>query len=179
MRRLSLFKVLLIVCAFAGIGGALFAQEMRRPISDSAQDALLAEVRALRSEINQMASVGIRSQLLVARLQLQEQRVLTAGRHLVETQDALAALRLEIAGEQARVDQLEKSMSRSTAQGQAQIQQAILAAKAQIEQQKNRQQELQARETDLLHSLNNEQSRWTDFNDRLDALQRSLPPGVR
>ena len=138
MRMFSVYKVMLIVCAFAVIGGALFAQGTRLPINDSAQDALLAEVRALRVEINQVASVGIRSQLVVARLKLQEQRVLTAGRHLAEMQDALAAIRVEIAGEQARVDQLEKSMSRGTAQGQAQIQQAILAAKAQIEQQKSR-----------------------------------------
>ena len=171
-------KVILIVGVLAGVGGVLFAQGTRTAVDGPAHDALLAEVRTLRAEINQVAVSSIRMQLLVARLQLQEQRVLMAGRQLVDVQNALAAVRLEIAGEQARVDQLEKSMSRVTSQGQVQIQQAILAADAQIEQQQRRQQELQVRETELLNAVNNEQVRRADFSDRLDALERSLPAGA-
>jgi hypothetical protein len=41
----------------------------------SSNDPLLAEVRALRADLNQATGASIRTQLLVARLTLQEQRI--------------------------------------------------------------------------------------------------------
>jgi uncharacterized protein involved in exopolysaccharide biosynthesis len=114
-------------------------------------------------------------QLLVARLQLQEQRVLMAGRQLLEVQNALASVRQEIAGEKSRVEQLEKSLSRATPQGQAQLQQAIVEAKVQIERQQRQEQQLQAQESEGLKAVNEAQSQWMDFSKRLDELERSAP----
>jgi hypothetical protein len=169
----------LIIFSLTCIGGALYAQGTRMPeAGGSAHDALLAEVRTLRAEINRAASASIRMQLLVARLQLQEQRVFTAGQQLVEVQDSLAVVRMEIAGEQARVGQLENQMSRVMAQAQVPIQQAMNAAKTQIEQQQRRQRELEVREAEHLKAVDNERIRWADFNHRLDALERSLPAAV-
>lgn len=170
-------KVGLVVCLCTGIGVALRAQGTRAPDGGSPYDALFAEIRALRTEINQFAAASIRMQLVVARLQLQEQRVLMAGRQLERAQNALTEIRLANAGERARVEQLEKSLSRSTAQGQIQIQQAIVESKAQIEKQEKRQQELQLSERELVNTLNNEQVRWIEFSDRLDALERSTAAG--
>jgi hypothetical protein len=178
MEMPSVRTVILVVCLFMGEGVRLCAQGTRSPDDGSTHDALVAEIRTLRTEIHQMAAVSIRMQLFVARLQLQEQRVLLAARHLAEVQNTLAEVRSQIAGERARIEQLEQSMSRSAAQGQVQIRQAIAEAKAQIEQQERRQQELALREMELQNSVNNEQIRWTEFNDRLDALERSLPAGV-
>ena len=53
-----------------------------RPAS---MDELVAEVRALRAEIQQMADSSIRAQLLVARLQVQEQRIAGIARQLSDT----------------------------------------------------------------------------------------------
>jgi hypothetical protein len=36
------------------------------------------------------------------------------------------------------------------------------------------QQDLEVRETELVTALRGEQARWTDFNNRLDELERSL-----
>src|SRR5258707_15707832 len=54
--------------------------------SASTNDPLLAEVRALRAELSQMAGTSIRTQLLVARLTLQEQRINTVSKQLADVQ---------------------------------------------------------------------------------------------
>jgi hypothetical protein len=147
-------------------GSVLLAQAGRTPAEDS--HAALLEV----------ASAGIRAQLLAVRLQLQEQRVVIAGRQLLEVQNALTAVRQEIAGEQARSEQLKDSLSRRTPEGQAQVHKAILEAKAQIERQQQQEAELRARETDSLRAVNDAQAHWMTFSERLEALEQSLPPQV-
>jgi len=164
----------ILISALAGLGGVVFAQGSRIPL-EGQQDALLVEVRALRAEVNQITSAGIRTQLLVARLQLQEQRVLTAARQLTEAQTTLVSLQARIAGERERVRQLEDSASRATIPGRAAFQQAIADAGVQIEQMQTQELQLHSRERELERTVNDEQARWTDFNDRLDALERSLP----
>src|SRR4029077_13444243 len=52
----------------------------------SSSDPLLTEVRALRAELNQAAGASIRTQLLVARLTLQEQRINTISKQLADVQ---------------------------------------------------------------------------------------------
>jgi hypothetical protein len=178
MGKLSVHKLMLIVCALAGIGGVLFGQGTRTPVDGSAPDALLAEVRALRAEINQVSSASIRTQLLVARFQLQEQRVLTVARQLVDAQNALSGVQLKIAGERARVRQLEDAASRATGQGRLALEQAILEAGTQIEQQQQQERQLQTRESELRKAVNDAQVRWTNFNERLDMLEGSLPSSV-
>jgi hypothetical protein len=158
----------------ATLAGGLFAQAPR-PAGNTAEKELLAEVRALRAEIHQAASAGIRAQLLVARLQLQEQRVVSATRQLLDTQSALTTLQARTAGERSRLRQLEDASTRATSQGRATFQQAILDSGTQIEQQLRQELELQAREKELLRSVHDAQARWADFNSRLDELVGSLP----
>ena len=167
----------LVVMGLLAGGSVLLAQAARTPTEDSPA-ALLAEVRALRAEVRQIASASLRSQLLVARLQLQEQRVIIAGRQLLEVQNALMAVRQEIAGEQARVEQLVNTLPRRTTEGQAQVHKAILEAKAQIERQQRQEAELRARETESLRAVNDTQAHWMTFSERLDGLEQSLPPDV-
>ena len=50
----------------------------------ASQDAVVAEIRALRADLNQRLEASIRMQLLVARLSLQEQRINTVVRQLSE-----------------------------------------------------------------------------------------------
>jgi len=165
-------RKVILIGLLAGLGGVLFAQ--RTQVSEN---PLLSEVRALRAEVHQIVSASIRTQLLVARLHLQEQRVLMVGR--LEVPNALATVRQERAGEQARVEQLEKAPMRATSQGQAQVQQAVLDAKAQIEQLRRQEQHLQAREIECLEAVNDAQRQWIDFSERLDAGERSEPAYIK
>lgn len=125
-----------------------------------------------------MASASIQAQLLVARLQLQEQRVFTVARQLAEAQTALAAIRQEISSERARVRQLEDAATRATGQNQVGMRQAIVDASNQIELQQRHELQLQARETELLKAGSEAQGQWSDFSDRLDTIARSLPASV-
>jgi len=168
----------MMVGVLVGVGGFLFAEGSQPRVEGSTADALLAEVRALRAEVTQVTSAGIRTQVLVARLQLQEQRVLNAARQLAEAQKELATVQGRINGERARVRQLEDASSRAMGQGRTVYQQAIAEAGTQIEQQQRQELQLQARERELLRAVSDEQSRWTDFSDRLDMLERSLPAGL-
>jgi len=178
MEKLSVRKVMLVVGMLGVVGGVLFAQGARSPIDGSAEGALLAEVRGLRAEISRLSKSSIRMQLLVARLQLQEQRVFTVMRQLENTQDALTAIQVRITAEHARVGQLEDAASRATGPGRLGIQQAILDAGAQIEEQQRQELESRKQQTELLKALGDAQARWTDFNDQLDALDRSLSSGA-
>ena len=168
-------KVIGIACLLAVLGGSVFAQETTTPSSrDSQEDSLLAEVRALRAEIRRMNSLNIRAQLLVARLQLQDQRVYAAARELADAQGALVRVQTRLSGERTRVRQLEDAASRATGQNRVAIQQAVADAGSQIEHQRREEQQLQARESELLRAVNDSQSRWTEFNTLLDDLERSL-----
>jgi chromosome segregation ATPase len=51
----------------------------------------------------------------------------------------------------------------------------VRALKLQLEQIQRREQDLRVQEATVSGTLATEQSRWTDINARLDALERSLP----
>jgi chromosome segregation ATPase len=162
----------------ARLGVGLFAQDTRSglPSSRSTLDDLVAEVRGLRAEINQASSASIRTQLLTARLQLQEQRIYTVARQLTEVQGLLATVRGEMLDVQRRADSYERALATGEvpAEQQADLRRAIPSERAVVEQKRQREQGLRAQETELLNTLNAEQARWTEFNGRLDEIERSL-----
>jgi len=68
------------VASLAVLGGmAIATAQTQSGGTRSPFDELLTEVRALREDVNQAASASIRAQLIVARLQLQEQRINVLG----------------------------------------------------------------------------------------------------
>ena len=64
----------LIFVIGAGLVAGVSGQTQRQPAPASLDD-LLAEVRAIRTELQQVSGASIRAQLMVGRLQLQEQRI--------------------------------------------------------------------------------------------------------
>src|SRR5205085_1827588 len=70
-------------------------------------DALIAEVRGLRTDLNQSAATTIRSQLLVARLSLQEQRINGIAKQLNDVQTQRIALDNGAMQMEAHVKQME------------------------------------------------------------------------
>ena len=80
----------LTIAVCAVIVAALSAQSASAPPAQpSTSDALLAEIKALRADLNQRLDASIRAQLLVARLQVQEQRISTLSRELTDVQQQL------------------------------------------------------------------------------------------
>jgi hypothetical protein len=162
--------------AFVGIAGVTSAQAPRTGPAP-ADDPLLREVRALRSDLNTAMSANIRAQFLVGRLQLQEQRMNTLAAQLAEVRRSLAtedaergelADRLTHGQEMLDAGQLPPDQQRDF-EGQ------IRALTHELSRANPRRDELQAQETEISGQLVSEQGRWIDFNNRLDAIERSLP----
>jgi chromosome segregation ATPase len=158
----------------AAAGAVGVASGQSQPAASSPMEELLAEVRGLRAELRQTADASIRAQLLVARLQLQEQRILTAGRQLTEVQDKLAASEGAMAPLAHQFKKLAEEVPPLPEQRED-MEGIKGMLKAQLDQHQKATQELRAREASLQRVLADEQARWTDFNDRLDELERALP----
>jgi predicted nucleic acid-binding Zn-ribbon protein len=161
-----------IAIAAAGII-ALAAGTAGQTVSSS--DPLLTEVRALRAELNQAAGASIRTQLLVARLTLQEQRINTISKQLADVQMLRTGNDAGLAQMSSRQGQIEE---RLRGQLSSEIRQAlegeVAAIKAPLGQMRQRSQELLAQESALSGQLASEQSRWVDFNTRLDDIEREI-----
>jgi predicted nucleic acid-binding Zn-ribbon protein len=142
----------------------------------TSNDPLLAEVRALRAELNQAAGASIRTQLLVARLTLQEQRINTVAKQLADVQLQRAGNEGGLAQMSARIAQLEEANrnNATTAETRQQFDKEIMGLKAPMSQMRQRSQELSAQEATLSGQLGSEQSRWMDFNSRLDEIEREM-----
>ena len=157
------------------------AQSTAASTPQPAVDPLLAEVRALRADFRQVAGISVRTQLLVARLQLQEQRLnsvavqLNDVRKQIEIKEGAEALLTE---KLKRFEEAIRSPSASVEvardlEGQLPDVQATLA------QMKKERVKLRAREGETANQLATEESRWLDFNSRLDDLEKLLPIAVR
>src|SRR5690242_2459156 len=94
MANLSLSKLLTTRTVWImGLGalvlGGVASGQAHRP--DATLDELVVEVQALRAEMNQAASASIRAQLLVGRLQMEDQRIAGVVRELESVQADLAS----------------------------------------------------------------------------------------
>ena len=142
----------------------------------STMEALLAEVRGLRAEVNQVAGTSIRTQLLVARLSLQEQRIAAIAKQLTDVQTQRTAVENGNAQMQARIKRLDE-MDRSSSIGPEERKQLAAEAeaiKSPLNDMRRRLLQLTGQESFLSGQLSSEQSRWTDFNDRLDQIEREI-----
>ena len=144
--------------------------------SSTTNDPLLAEVKALRAELSLAAGTSIRTQLLVARLTLQEQRINTVAKQLADVQLQRTGNEGGLAQMSARITQLEEANrnNATTAEMRQQFDREIMGLKAPMSQMRQRWQELSAQEGTLSGQLASEQSRWMDFNSRLDEIEREI-----
>jgi hypothetical protein len=140
-------------------------------------DPLLAEVRALRAELNQAASSSIRTQLLVARLQLQEQRINLVAGKLNEVRQLLTikeSAQLPIVEGIKHMEE-ELRAPTATAEQRTAIEEQLPERRARLAQFQREERQHRAQEIELAAQLATEQGRWLDFNARLDELERQLP----
>jgi uncharacterized coiled-coil protein SlyX len=126
----------------------------------------------------QSSAAVVQAQLLVARIQVQEQRVNTINRQIVETQNDIAPIRERLVPLTVELKRVEERLTHVTAPGerrQAELEWAETKSRVlpEIAQAEERIRELTLRESELTHLFAAEQGRWIDFNTRLDALERS------
>ena len=145
--------------------------------------ALLNEIRALRTTIATVAAAGAGGQLLLGRLQLQEQRVNLLAARLDTTRDQLAALQREALQQReycARLEAMKDPGSHVNASrveympNRAEIDEMLSQHRVEMVATTAETQRLTALEVALTADVATEQSRWSDLNQRLEEIERIL-----
>ena len=153
--------------------GGVASGQARRP--DATLDELVVEVQALRAEMNQAASASIRAQLLVGRLQMEDQRIAGVVRELEAVQADLAANAQSRTESATKVKTLEEAVLGATNDVREEAEKQLATAKAVAQQADRRQQALKRRESALAKELQEDQARWQDINARLENFEHAIP----
>ena len=182
MARSRITSSLAVALLFVGLAARVAAQaptESTAKAVEAAPDALLMEVRALRDDIQRYAGATIRVQLLLARLQLQEQRINSLGAQVVEVRSQMAGNAKEQSEAADRVKRYTSVLDNPAAdfppEERRDIQNSIPGWRLNLQRLQVEGQRLSAQEADLASQISTEQARWMDFNTRLDELEKSLP----
>ena len=155
------------------------AQAPAAPAQQDVLSALLVEVRGLRLAMERAATVGSRIQLLVARVQLQEQRIAESYRRLAAVRDEASKLETQITGMEGQVAQFEKVTAAMPREQREEMERMVDSFKTQAAQLEKRRGDLASEESQLLQQVSADQSRWSDVNAQLDDIERSLAAPVK
>jgi hypothetical protein len=160
------------VTAIAALVGGAILSAQAPPAPVSTGDELLKEVRAMRGELNKVLTVSVRTQLLVARLQLQEQRIDSIARQLADAREKLTAAEPGRALIAAQVKMFEGATQNGAGGGDDQsFLEPLLKMFAEAEKGTL---ELKGRSVSLEALLASELARWSEFNSRLDEVEKEL-----
>jgi hypothetical protein len=149
-------------------------------VSPTTDSDLLVEIRGLRSDLNHALGANIRAQLLVGRLQLQEQRINVLSGQLAEVRRGLVAVEAGQVTPATEVQRMEETLRVGSlpAGAERDVERMISQFKAQLTQAQREEQRLRTEEAELAAQVDAELSRWTVFNERLDDIERTLPPAT-
>ncbi|HMF62046.1 MAG TPA: hypothetical protein VK595_16820, partial [Vicinamibacterales bacterium] len=139
---------------------------------------LLTEVRGLRAAMEKMASAGPRVQLALGRVQLQEQRINNAIRRLDEMRAAVVTAQGHYDDLQEAARRMEAELRNPRPDGPPieQLKEEHARFPQEIAQTLLKLQRATADEAAMAADLANEQARWTDLNQRMEALEATLAP---
>ena len=170
-----------MVMAALFVAGLAAARAQTKDSPAEIMPALLTEVRGLRAAMEQMAASGARVQLTLGRLQLQEQRLTTTIKRLDETRNRLAEQQRAAVDQQEQVAMFEAMLKESGAGGFSpdgpdarQIEGMMKEHRRGMAHTAAEIQRLIAEEAALATDVVSEQARWTEINQRLEELERSL-----
>ena len=168
-----MFRHTTIVALFAVVVVAVVSGQSQR--SPATLDDLLSELRGLRADLNASTGTTTRAQVIVGRLQVQEQRIASVGRELVEAQDDLrAAMR-----QRERTSGMVAAMKQRLEGGAVVLDRVsyardITEVESRLLRERQREDDLRYRENELLNMLVTEQGRWIELSSRLDEVERAL-----
>ena len=146
------------------------------PSSEQGMQALVAEVRQLRKDLQASNGNALKAQILLQRLQFQEAAVARASERLNDARGRLAATqrhRAEVADTSRRFAELlenteTSSEDRQRFQGEISAKKQELEALAAVEQQQ------QAAEMEAEEQLCTEQTKLNELEERVDRLEKNL-----
>ena len=149
----------LTLVAVASLGGQSAAPQA---------DPTLAELRAMRADINERLEANIRVQLLLGRLTLQEQRTNTVVRQLADVTEKLRV------NEQTKgqVEGFSKMFKLDTVKPEDEDNFLTATVRGQIEHAAKTEADLKQQQAELTAALAQEQARWAAFNTKLEELEK-------
>jgi hypothetical protein len=167
----SLQRILTVAAALIALWPVgLLAQ----PPQDPAPDPLLVEIRAMRAELNELLGNAIRAQLLVSRLQLQEQRTNGVVRQLQDLDGRL----LENAKSREQAAAVMKMFGMTDPDVPPDGADSFVGLlRGGLEQAAKTEAELHQQQADLMRLLAEEQARWRALNAQLDEIERMITAG--
>ena len=172
MPRLVIGTILVVLPMVAGTASA---QTSRAAAPESDAIALLTrEIRALREEIARTSRISLTMQLLTARIQAQEQRIIYLDRQRTEAATRRATTEQTRVTMASQLQMFGGDQSKVPPEQRREMEGMVKMFKEQLETLDAALVQLQTEETDAATSLAQEQSRWADLNQRLDDLERSL-----
>jgi uncharacterized protein with von Willebrand factor type A (vWA) domain len=176
---LGLVVAALIVAGLGMAGGARVwaAQPSDRPTVDASMSALVAEVKALREAVERSGLVAAQAQLLLGRVQLQENRLVTLARQAQDARERLATAEREQSAAESELKRMTSAIESGRMPAEERehvVSGAIPAMKEQLRLAQLQTNRLRNQEAASASALAEEQARWVDFNGRLEALERTL-----
>jgi hypothetical protein len=153
--------------------GVVSGQPQRSPAT---LDDLLREIRGLRADLTESLRGTTRSQLVMGRAQVQEQRIASLKDELLNTQLLLRIAAQDRERTDATATGVEDGIRSGnlTTERARQLEKELADVKDRLYREQRTENELRNREAELVNTLAIEQSRWSDFNSRLDELERAL-----
>ena len=138
--------------------------------------ALVAEVRQLRKDLQTTNAYALKAQILLNRLQLQEGTVAPASEHLNEARGRLTDTQRQRTDIVAAIKRQEESLNgiEISPADRKQIQNEISRLKTALETVASEEQQRQAAETEATEQLRTEQAKLGGLEDRVDRLEKDL-----
>lgn len=162
-----------------GRGGVQTAAQTASPDTQALQ-ALVAEIRQLRQDMQATTIATQRVQIVLYRLQMQTTLVTRAASRLDDVRSSLGNTQSEKQGVSARMLQMEENLKRAQEEGTRKIYELQLAQmKPAAERIAADEQRFQSREIDAETQLRAEQAKLADLQDQLDRLDKLLDSFTR
>jgi len=138
--------------------------------------ALVAEVRQLRKDLQTTNGYALKAQVLLYRLQVQEATVARVSQHLNDTRSRLDETqrhRRDVAASLKRNEEFADNNEASTADRKA-VQSEISRLKAELENLAGEEQQRQTAEMEANEQLRIEQAKLGTLESRIDRLEKEL-----
>jgi chromosome segregation ATPase len=168
MRRTWFFVFCLLFLCASGLGQSTATESQ-------GMQALVAEVRQLRKDLQTSNGYGLKAQILLYRLQVQEATVARVSQHLNDLRSQLAQLQKHRRELEAFLKQSESlDNAEMSPEARKQLQSDLTANKSDLEWLPAEEQQKQAGEQEAEQQLRAEQTKLNDLEERVDRLEKAL-----
>ena len=170
-----LFGLCLLFVSASGLGQSTATESQ-------GMQALVAEVRQLRMDLQATNGNALKAQILLQRLQVQEATVARVLQHLNDERSKLAQTQEHRRVEAARLKQWEDNLDNNkeiSSEDRKRIQAEISAKKQELEALAAVEQQQQAAEMEAEEQLRTEQAKLNELEERVDRLEKALDNNPR